>query len=108
MALPQRLTHRRFSKTHIAYNENKAVAATFCVHDKKTAYYLFGGYDVLNKHHGAGVSTMWNCMMHAKREGLNIFDFEGSMIPEVEKYFREFGGELIRYYRVHCGKAQEW
>jgi hypothetical protein len=61
-------------------------------------YYLFGGYDSSQKHHGAGVSCMWNSILKAKELGLGIFDFEGSMLPEVEKYFREFGGTLKPYY----------
>jgi hypothetical protein len=32
------------------------------------------------------------------------FDFEGSMLPEVEKYFRGFGANLIPYYRVSKAK----
>ncbi len=76
------------------------IAASFCVFDNKKAYYLFGGYHSEEKHHGAGVSSMYNCILHAKKIGLEIFDFEGSMIKEVEKYFREFGGDLIPYFEV--------
>jgi len=41
---------------------------------------------------------MWQSILLAREKGLKTFDFEGSMIPEVEKYFREFGGTLIPYY----------
>jgi lipid II:glycine glycyltransferase (peptidoglycan interpeptide bridge formation enzyme) len=92
------------SFAYLAYQEDKAIAASFCVHDKNTAYYLFGGYDAEQKHHGAGVSCMWQSILKAKQMGLKTFDFEGSMIPEVEKYFREFGGTLVPYY--HVGKIK--
>jgi len=82
----------------VAYSDKKPIASTFCVYDSKTAYYLFGGYDSETKHHGAGVSCMWQSILLAREKGLKTFDFEGSMIPEVEKYFREFGGTLIPYY----------
>ena len=82
----------------VAYQNQKAIAATFCVYDSQRAYYLFGGYDSEFKHHGAGVSCMWQSILLAKQMGLQIFDFEGSMLPEVEKYFREFGGTLTPYY----------
>jgi lipid II:glycine glycyltransferase (peptidoglycan interpeptide bridge formation enzyme) len=88
----------------VAYQGKQAIAASFCVHDAGTAYYLFGGYDAEQKHHGAGVSCMWQSILHAKQLGLRTFDFEGSMIPEVEKYFREFGGTLVPYY--HIGKIR--
>jgi len=92
------------SFAYVAYHDKKAIAASFCVHDSETAYYLFGGYDSEQKHHGAGVSCMWQSILQAKQLGLKTFDFEGSMIPEVEKYFREFGGTLVPYY--HIGKIK--
>jgi lipid II:glycine glycyltransferase (peptidoglycan interpeptide bridge formation enzyme) len=88
------------SFSYVSKTAGNAIAATFCVHDKTTAYYLFGGYDSESRHHGAGVACMWNSILHAKSLGLKTFDFEGSMIPEVERYFREFGGKLIPYYEI--------
>lgn len=79
----------------------KTSALSFCIHDQNTAYYLLGGYDNQNKHQGAGVLALWNCILHAKKMGLKKFDFEGSMIPQVEKYFRGFGGDLIPYYTLN-------
>jgi len=89
------------SFAYIARKGKDPIACTFCVHDSKGAYYLFGGYDESNKHHGAGVSTMWQSILHAKNKGLEFFDFEGSMIPEVERYFREFGGKHVVYFEVN-------
>lgn len=74
--------------------EGKALAAAYCICHGGKAYYLFGGFNEVHKHHGAGVSCMWACIKKAKAMGLSEFDFEGSMVPEIEKYFREFGGEL--------------
>lgn len=84
----------------VAYNGEKPIATSFCVNDKHTAYYILGGYDADNRHHGAGVSTMWNCITHARSAGLKVFDFEGSMIPDIEKYFREFGGTMTPYFAM--------
>jgi len=88
----------------VAYINNVPSACTFCVHDKKVSYYLFGGYDQSNKHHGAGPGCMWQSILHANQLGIQTFDFEGSMLPEVEKYFREFGGELVPYYTINKAK----
>ncbi|MBS1637640.1 MAG: GNAT family N-acetyltransferase [Bacteroidetes bacterium] len=74
--------------------QGNTIAAAFCVRTTNKAYYLFGGFDETHKHHGAGVSCMWACIQQAKRAGLSEFDFEGSMVPEIEKYFREFGGQI--------------
>jgi hypothetical protein len=91
---------RENSFAFVACIDGRPSACTFCVHDNKTSYYLFGGYDNNNKHHGAGVSCMWQSILHARKLGIGIFDFEGSMLPEVEKYFREFGGALVPYYTI--------
>jgi hypothetical protein len=84
----------------VAFIDGKPSACTFCVYYHETSYYLFGGYDNQNKHHGAGPGCMWQSVLHAKGLGIRTFDFEGSMLPEVEKYFREFGGDLAPYYTV--------
>lgn len=70
------------------------IATSFCVYTSGKAYYLFGGFNEAHKHHGAGVSCMWACIRKAREMGLGEFDFEGSMVPEIEKYFREFGGQI--------------
>ncbi len=88
------------SFAYVAYQNNKPSGCTYCLISGDTTYYLFGGYDISNKHHGSGVSCMWHSILHAKDLGLKIFDFEGSMLPEVEKYFREFGGDLVPYYTI--------
>lgn len=82
----------------VAYFNEKPISATFCVYDQNTSYYLLGGYDEANAHHGSGVSCMWNSILKSKRLGLKCFDFEGSMLPQVERYFRDFGGSLVPYY----------
>ncbi|HPQ08714.1 MAG TPA: GNAT family N-acetyltransferase [Bacteroidia bacterium] len=90
----------------VAYLNEKPIACTFCVYDKHQAYYLLGGYDNELAHHGAGVSCMWKSILKAKQMNLKIFDFEGSMLPNVERYFREFGGNLVPYYS--CEKFRYW
>lgn len=94
------------SITYLAYSNGKAIGASFCVVDRNRAVYIFGGFDSDNKHHGAGVSCMWNSILTAKARGMEIFDFEGSMNISIERYFREFGGELTPYFCVE--KIKPW
>ncbi len=86
------------SFAYVAFNNATPIAGTFCLFDKTNAYYLFGGIDEQHAHHGAGVSCMWNSILHAKQLGLKNFDFEGSMVPDIERYFRDFGGEKTVYF----------
>lgn len=88
----------------VAYNNGIPVATTFCIHDKRNAYYILGGYDEKNRHQSAGAYCVWESILHAKKIGLSIFDFEGSMIPLVERYFRDFGGDLSPFFTVSKAK----
>ena len=88
----------------VSYQNQKPIAASFCIFDNKKVYYLLGGYDSQNKHQGAGAIAVDAAIQHSKELGISIFDFEGSMLPEVEKYFRGFGGDLIPYYSINKAK----
>jgi len=84
-----------------AYLNNKMISVAFCIFDQKTAYYLLGGYDPENKHNGAGAAVIWESIKEAKRLNLECFDFEGSMIPQIEKFFKGFGGKLTSAFRIN-------
>lgn len=81
--------------------ENILLAGIFCVYDKRRVYYLLSGYDNSNRHSGAVALGIWEAIKKGKNLGVEAFDFEGSMIPRVEKFFRDFGGDLIPYYTIN-------
>jgi hypothetical protein len=85
-------------------NQKNPIATVLCVLDETTCYYILGGYDTDKKHEGAGALAMWSAIKKAKENGVSVFDFEGSMLPAVEKYFRGFGGEMIPFYSVNKNK----
>jgi len=92
------------SFSFVTFQNNKPIAIVFCVYDTSTTYYLLGGYDSKNSHHGAGALAMWEAIKFAKKIGLKYFDFEGSMVPQIERYFRGFGGKLTPCYRINKAK----
>lgn len=84
-----------------ARKNNELLGVVFCVYDKKNCYYLLGG---VNK--SAGVNGINNLLVQqsiekAKELGCTVFDFEGSMLKGVEKFFRSFGPDLVPYYTVN-------
>ncbi len=99
------LANKDNSFAFAAYHNGKPVAASFCLYDRNECYYLLGGYDKDSKHQGAGILCIQKSISKAKSMGLKIFDFEGSMIREVEKYFRSFGPELVPYYTINKAKV---
>lgn len=85
----------------IIFDENnKAIGGCVLAYDKKRAYYIMGG---ITRDNNYGMSyLLWQAILYTKNIlNLSVFDFEGSMIPSIEKYFRKFGGELIPYYSLN-------
>ncbi|MDF2446260.1 MAG: family N-acetyltransferase [Moraxellaceae bacterium] len=70
------------------------------VHDHRTAYYLMGGADPELRNSGASSLLMWSAIREAGARGLEVFDFEGSMIEPIERFFRGFGAEQQPYHRI--------
>ena len=69
--------------------------------DDKRAYYLLGGYEQSAKSNNAVPLAMWRAIQYtASTLKLSEFDFEGSMIPAVEQFFRKFGAVLTPTYTV--------
>lgn len=101
MAVVQRFSGGSSSYTCTAYHEDAPISTVFILHDRHTAYYLLGGYRADQKHQGAGALAMKTAIDHAQELGLQTFDFEGSMIPTIERYFRGFGGRLTPYFTVN-------
>lgn len=93
----------------IASRSGRPIAAAFCALDSTRAYYLLGGHVKDGGHPGAGAMAVDACIREALRLGLAEFDMEGSMLPEVERYFRSFGGRLCPYMTVNRAPlALEW
>lgn len=68
-------------------------AAIYLVEDGDTMYYLYGGYEDQFRDSGAMSLLFWKAIQLAAGKGLT-FNFEGSMIQGVERFFRSFGGQL--------------
>lgn len=78
----------------------RAIAGVHILWDDDRAYYLLGGHAGDAGHHGATALAMWEAIEAAAEMGLQEFDFEGSMIPGVERFFRKFGGTYTPYYAI--------
>lgn len=79
--------------------EGRCHAAVYLVWDKNTAYYLMGGGDPDLRNSGAASLCMWEAIRHASTVSRH-FDFEGSMIEPIERFFRGFGAVQTPYHSV--------
>ncbi|MDR1381935.1 MAG: GNAT family N-acetyltransferase [Tannerella sp.] len=80
-------------------------AAAFVVWQRSSAYYIAGGGDPALRSSGAHSLVMWEAIRHAAQH-TDAFDFEGSMIPGVERFFREFGAVQTPYFAISRGRPR--
>lgn len=74
--------------------------ATLYVYDSKTLYAIHGGSDPELRESQADSFLIWKGIELASQKKI-AFDFEGSSIEGIERYFRSFGGEPLIYYSVN-------
>ena len=78
-------------------------AAAFIVWQKSSAYFIAGGGDPALRASGANSLVMWEAIKHVAQY-TDTFDFEGSMIQGVERFFREFGAVQTPYFLITRGR----
>ena len=74
-------------------------AVAYIVWDAHAAYYLLGGGDPDLRTSGAASLLMWEAILRS-RAVTDVFDFEGSMLKPVERFFRSFGARQAPYLYV--------
>lgn len=76
-------------------------SASCLIYDATTAYYHISGDDPELRNSGAGILLTWEAIRYTKEVlGLHHFDFEGSMMQNVEAIRRQFGAVQQPYFRV--------
>lgn len=98
-------------------SQGRLHAATFIVWEKFSAYNLASGGDPLLRHSGANSLILWEAIRYIS-QFTDTFDFEGSMLPGVEHFFRTFGAIQTPYFTIKkgelslldriCLKLQKW
>lgn len=77
----------------------KCHAGAYIVRQGKTAYYLMGGGDPALRNSGATSLVLWEAIRN-QPGSVETFDFEGSMVESIERFFRAFGAKQIPYFHV--------
>ena len=78
-------------------------AAIFVVWENFSAYNLAAGGDPALRKSGAHSLILWEAIRYVSQY-TDTFDFEGSMIPGVERFFREFGAIQTPFFTITKGK----
>lgn len=80
-------------------NDGNNHAGVLIVWDENSAYYLMGGGDPELRNSGATSLCMWEAIKFSATVSKS-FDFEGSMLEPVERFFRSFGAVQTPYFEV--------
>lgn len=79
--------------------EDRVHAALYLVWDETSAYYLLGARDSSLENTGATSLLLWEAIQHASTVTTR-FDFEGSMLKPVERFFSAFGAVQKPYFDI--------
>lgn len=82
-------------------------AAIYLVWDQKTLYNLALGGHPERRKSGAVQLLLWKGIQLALSKGLD-FDFEGSVMENIEGVFRDFGAERVAYLRTERFANRWW
>ncbi len=96
--LVDQLDQRQLGQYYLAHDqEGQYHGALYLAYDQHCAYNLLLATNPNLRQSGAGAFLLWHAILDAARR-VSIFDFEGSMIPGVERFFRGFGPDLMPYH----------
>jgi hypothetical protein len=94
--LRQRNQRRIFSAVD---SGSRIHAALYLIWDSNSAFYLMGGADPDFRNSGSSSLLMWEAIRFSSTV-TRRFDFEGSMLEPIERFFRGFGARQQQYFSI--------
>lgn len=95
----------------ISDEKGRLLAAGVFVPFKNRMIYLAGVSTAEGEKTGAMSLLMWEALQLAQAKNLKTFDFEGSMIENIETFFRKFGATPQTYFEIskhHLPTPFQW
>jgi hypothetical protein len=74
-------------------------AMVYLVQDERRCYLFLTGIAPEHKKTSALTLLIWQAILETTKHG-KVFDFEGSILPAVENFFRGFGGTQVPFFEV--------
>jgi lipid II:glycine glycyltransferase (peptidoglycan interpeptide bridge formation enzyme) len=80
-------------------SQGKVYSALYLLYNAQTAYYLMSGAEPELRNSGANSLAVWESIKFAAATS-QVYDFEGSMIEPIERFFRSFGAIQKPYFQI--------
>jgi lipid II:glycine glycyltransferase (peptidoglycan interpeptide bridge formation enzyme) len=102
------LEERGLAKMFFARDEQARIHAVSCLmRDGDMAYYHISGGDPALRKSGAGILLVWHIICYAREVwGVKTFDFEGSMIKNVEQVWHRAGAYQVPYFNIRKNNSK--
>ncbi len=104
LRLDMELSKRERRKIFFAIDDKEGVGAVlYVVWDNRSMFNLLSAYNPDSSQKEASTLLVWNAIKMAMEMGLD-FDFEGSMNPGIERFFRGFGArqrQITNIYKIN-------
>jgi len=95
--LEQKMANLMFARD----KDSNTHSVALLVWDDKTAYFHMAGDDINLRKSGSGIFIAWQAIKYASEQlGLRSFDFEGSMLTNVERVRKRFGAQRKYYGKI--------
>jgi lipid II:glycine glycyltransferase (peptidoglycan interpeptide bridge formation enzyme) len=92
----------------VAKKDGEVQAIIWHLWDDERAYYLTGSKNPTANNKKALTALLWHAIRESLKMRKKIFDFEGSMDPGVEQFFRNFGGSRELYLVLKKNDSLIW
>jgi hypothetical protein len=90
----------QWGKVMTAHDKGQVLAGLAVVKNGDSAVFFSSATNELGRKVGALSFLLWHAMLWAKAQGLRQFDFEGSSVPSIAAFVRNFGGKEHRVYTI--------
>lgn len=96
------LVEQEAGKMFFALDEQQNIhSVAYLIWDRQRAYFHLAGDDPTRRKSYAGFWLIWKCIAYTSQTlGLKEFDFEGSMLPDIEPVRRRFGAHQVPYSQI--------
>lgn len=85
-----------FGEIYGVYQSDKLIAAAFILHDQKRLISLITASNTIGKKLGA-IAFLNNNLIKTHAKTNKIFDFEGSMLSGIARFYKSFGAKEVNY-----------